>query len=281
MSRPIQSGRARLLAAAVGLLAAGPAFGHDFWIQPDQFRNAAGAPVAITLQVGHGEDRQRSQIPRRRIARFAAIGPGSREIDLKDSLDLGGNTTDGVFGFDAPGAYVVVMATDSGAQSHLPADRFNQYLDEEGLTPAINLRRRTGRTDAAGSEIYGRRAKSIIIVGSPSPEAQAHVTQPAGLMLEIVPEVEPAAFSGSAHLPVRVYYEGAPLAGALVKLTDLANDDAPVARQRTDSSGRTAFEIPRYGSWLLSVVWTKILPPGSETDYETIFSSLSFAVQPD
>lgn len=269
----------RLLLAAGLFLFASTASAHDFWVQPDRFRLAPDTPATMTLQVGHGTDRQRSRIPQSRITRFSAIGPDG-ETDLKGGLDLGGANADGAFPL-ATGVHVLVLETDSRAQNHLPADRFNHYLEGEGLTPAIELRRRTGRTAAEGSEIYGRRAKAIVVVGTPNPEAQAHVTRPAGLALEIVPERSPYGLPPSAPLPVLVYYQGAPLSGALVKLTDLDNDAAPVATQRTDNDGRTAFAIPRAGNWLLNVVWTQPRPAGSETDFETIFSSLSFATLPD
>lgn len=270
--------RAWLLVLVAGSFVPGSASAHDFWIQPDRFRPVAGQPVAMTLQVGHGEDRQRTRIPQSRITRFAAIGPKLSETDLRDGLDLGGSSADGTFRLHAPGAYMLVLETDSRAQNHLPADHFNRYLEGEGLTPALELRRRTGRTNAEGSEIYARRAKAIVLVGSPDRQAQAHITRPTGLSLEIVPEILPSYLPHAAHFPVRVLYEGAPLAGALVKLTDLEKDEAPVAEQRTDATGRTGFAIPHAGSWLLNVVWTKPLPPGGETDFETIFSSLSFAI---
>jgi uncharacterized GH25 family protein len=281
MNGLVRKGRLGLLAGSAGFLIAASASAHDFWVQPDRFDHPPGALVTMTLQVGHGEDRQRSRIPRSRITRFAAIGPDGEETDLRAALDLGGSASDGAFRLSGEGAHMLVLETDSRAQSRLPADRFNRYLEEEGLTPAIELRRRTGRTDAEGTEIYGRRAKSIVLIGSPVPEAQVNITRPVGLTLEIVPEASPYTLPRASPLPVRVYYEGAPLTGALVKLTNLEDDAAPIAAQRTDGSGRTAFAIPRTGSWLLSVVWTRPLPPGNGTDFETVFSSLSFAILSD
>jgi len=269
--------RCGLLFAAMNMAAASAASAHDFWAQPERFRNSPESSIAMTLQVGHGKDRQRSRISESRITRFAAIDPTGREIDLRSNLDLGGSTADGTIRLTNPGVYLLVLETDNRAQSHLPADRFNRYLEDEGLTPALELRRRMGRMQTDGAETYSRRAKSIILVGSPDPSQQSQVTRPIGLALEIVPEVSPYDLSSSSLLPVRVFYEGSPLAGALVKLTDLENDAAPIAAQRTDNSGQTTFAIPRAGNWLLNVVWTKPRPPGGDTDFETIFSSLTFA----
>ena len=75
---------------------------------------------------------------------------------------------------------------------------------------------------------------------------------------------------------MRVIFESQPLAGALVKLTQLEHDGAPYDIQRTDGSGRAHFKIPRNGSWLLNVVWTKPVRARAEVDFETTFSSLSF-----
>ena len=80
----------------------------------------------------------------------------------------------------------------------------------------------------------------------------------------------------SATLPVRVIYAGRPLPGALVKLTHLEDDASPLEVHLTDHEGRASFTMPNAGTWLLNVIWTKPLPPSDETDFETIFSSLSF-----
>jgi uncharacterized GH25 family protein len=249
---------------------------HDFWVQPAGYWLQPQAVVPITVQVGHGPFRQRSPIALSRIARFAAIAPDGKSIDLYGNLHLGGTTADADLRFRDPGAYVLVLETDDRAQSHLPALRFNDYLRVEGLTAALAERERTRRTDQDGSESYSRRAKSIVQVGLPGAGSQAQVTRPLGLPLEIVPEVSPYTQPRPANLPVRVIYEGRPLAGALVKLTNLHQDATPLETHLTDPAGRASFTMPGNGTWLLNVIWTKPLPSSRETDFETVFSSLSF-----
>jgi hypothetical protein len=205
-----------------------------------------------------------------------AIAPNGTVIDLRDSLHLAGNTEDGDFRLLNPGAYVLMLETDDRAQSHLPAIRFNDYVRAEGLTPALEQRERTHRMDADGSENYSRLAKSIVQVGTPDAGSQTQVTKPLGLSLEIVPERSPYTEPLLATLPVRVIYLGQPLAGALVKLTNLEHDAAPVEMRLTDRAGRASFTMPHDGTWLLNVIWTTPQPLSRETDFETIFSSLSF-----
>lgn len=170
----------------------------------------------------------------------------------------------------------ITLQTDDRAQTHLPVLRFNDYLTVEGLTPALELRMRQHRMDREASENYSRCAKAILQVGPVSAGDQANVTRPIGLPLEIVPEVSPYAAPRSAALPVRVLYEGRTLAGALVKLTHLEDDAAPLETHRTDRAGRAVFAMPSSGTWLLNVIWTKPQPRSAETDFETTFSSLSF-----
>jgi uncharacterized GH25 family protein len=259
-----------------GLCYASSVGAHDFWVQPNAYWLRPQVVTPLTLQVGHGPFRQRSPIPLNRITRFEAIAPNGTVIDLRGSLHLAGNTEDGDFQFPTPGAYVLMLQTDGRAQSHLPAIRFNDYLRAEGLTLALEQRERTHRMDADGSENYSRMAKSIVQVGALGAGSQTQVTRPLGLPLEIVPERNPYTEPRLATLPVRVIYRGRPLAGALVKLTNLEHDAAPLEMQLTDRAGRANFTMPHDGTWLLNVIWTTPLPRSCETDFETIFSSLSF-----
>ena len=254
---------------------------HDFWLQPSEYWIEPDTLDSMTLQVGHGPFRQRSPIPLRRITRFQAIAPNGMAVDVHQRLRLGQGAEDGDFRLNDPGTYVLVLQTDDGAQTHLPAIRFNDYLKVEGLTPALEQRARLQRMDADGSERYSRCAKSIVQVGQPRAGLQGQVDKPVGLPLEIVPEANPYGTKRPATFPVRVLYAGHALAGALVKLTNLANDASPFEVRLTDRDGRASFTMPNAGAWLLNVIWTKPLPRSEETDFETVFSSLSFGFPSD
>lgn len=274
MSGTIMKHRLEVVMLAGSLLAA-PAQAHDFWIQPHAYWLQADASVPITLQVGHGAERQRSQIRPSRIARVIAFAPDGSARDMRSGLHLRGASDDGQLHFESPGTHVVVLETDNRGRSALPAQRFNDYATDEGLTPALDHRQRMGKMSADAAESYRRVSKAIVQVGAPGSHVESHVTSPLGLSLEIVPERNPYTMPG-ADLPVRVYFEGEPLAGALVKLTRLERDDAPVAERRTDPQGRASFSVAPSGTWLLNVVWTRPMTAASDVDFDTIFSSLTF-----
>ena len=267
-----------LTSLLLGICCSSVCAAHDFWVQPSDYWMQSDAVTPITLQVGHGPYRQRSPIPLGRITRFEAITPNGTHMDLRERLHPGNDSEDGNLQLAAPGTYLLVLETDNKAQSHLPALRFNDYLRVEGLTPALDQRIRTSRMNTDGSECYSRRAKVLVQVGNSSSGADARrlITQPIGLPLEIVPEVSPYATPRPASLPVRVLYQGRPLGKALVKLTRLEHDTSPFETHLTDAAGRAMFRMPGEGTWLLNVIWTEFLPSTRETDFETVFSSLSF-----
>ena len=265
------SSRAAVFVLLVGVCGVRDGAAHEFWVQPSQFWLAPPAALSVTLQVGDSHSRQQSPIPPHRITRFEAIGPTGESLDLRV----------GSVRLDKSGAYLVALETDSAAYSRQSAARFNEYLETEGLTPALDHRMRTHQMHADGFERYSRTAKSIVLVGRHSRQAQLHVTRPLGLKLEIVPQVSPYAEPRPVRLPVRILYDGRPVAGALVKLMNLEQDLGAVNESLTDDAGVASFSMPTRGSWLVSVVWTRRLANASDADFETTFASLTFGFPSD
>ncbi len=256
-------------------VATASASAHDLWMQPVTFWLPAAGSVPVSILVGHGQARENWGIRPDRILLLRSLAPSQRVTDLKPGIRPNSAAPAIAVRISEPGAHMVAMQSNH-AQSELPAVRFNEFLKEEGLTPAITHRSRNGATGKPGREIYSRRAKTLIQVGPPNARTNAAATKRLGLELEIVAERDPYMLPALERLPVRVFYEGRPLPGALVKLTNLDADARPTATQLTDGAGRARFAVPRKGKWLLNVVWTKPISGNANADYETTFSSLSF-----
>lgn len=265
----------KLSVFSLALAVAGAASAHDLWLQPAAYWLPAPGSVPLSILVGHGQNRENWGIRSDRIVLLRSVGPDGRVTDLMPLVRPNTAPPTTTLRFAQPGTHVVAMQS-SHAPSELPAARFNEYLKEEGLTPAIRLRQRTTATGRAGKEVYSRRAKALVQVGPLDPKAASPATRPLGLALEIVPEHDPYRLKPSEPLPVRVLHEGKPLPGALIKLTNLDADERPVATKVTDGAGRAQFSLPRKGKWLLNVVWTKPLSGNPKADFDTTFSSLSF-----
>lgn len=259
--------------AAIGSTWLSSAAAHDFWMQPERFWLATNERAALTLQVGHGSSQQRSAIPRRRITRFEVLTPGGQVKDLRESMQAPSPRGDVAIGFEANGVHVLILETDAHAHSALPRKRFEEYAAEEGWSVCLRSGVDSRGPDQPISEIYSRAAKALVQVGNTvnqTSQAMARV----GLPLEIVLEADPYAQPRPAALPVRVFYENAPLAGALVKLRRLGG--LMQSADRTDEFGRAAFAMPASGSWRLSVTWTKPLDASDVADFRTNFSTVTF-----
>ena len=259
----------------LALAGAASASAHDLWIQPSSFSAPAGGAVPFSILVGHGKDRENWGVRSDRILLLRSIGPDGRVINLMPLIRPNSAAPALNLRFPNPGTHLIAMQSNH-AQSDLPGARFNEYLKEEGLTPAILHRQRTGANARPGREIYSRRAKSLVQIGKVDPRAGSPATKRLGLSLEIVPERDPYRLARGEDLPVRIFFEGRPLTGALVKLTNLDADAKPVAMKLSDGAGRAGFNVPRKGKWLLNVVWTKQIAGNPRADYETTFSSFTF-----
>lgn len=226
----------------------------------------------MLILVGHGPFRSRWSGATDRVVLMRSYGPDG-VVDQKPRLHPTPDK-DGDLVFAKPGVYVLAFES-THALSNLPSIRFNDYAKVEGLAPALAERERTHTTGDPGRETYSRRAKALIQVGD-TRAPQPWVTRPVGLSLEIVPDLNPYALPANAPLPVHVLYNGKPLAGALVKLTNLEFDVRPVATHLTDAGGRTSFSFPRTGTWQLNVIWTQPIKTLPAADFDTTFSSLTF-----
>ena len=263
-----------LIGLCAGLLAATPVLAHDFWLQPARLVMAAPGAVPMLIYVGHGAARERWGVGIDRVVQFQSSGPGGL-VDRKPNLTLQGPRFDAVIPLEKPGSYVFAFQSRPTV-SDLPFLRFNDYAATEGLTPIIAHRDATASQRSNGRELYSRRAKTIIQIGAVDPSGSARVTRPIGLSLEIVPERHPLLLKPGEKLPIRVLFNRRPLAGALVKLTDLDADAEPVAKLRTDAAGRASFVIPHKGSWQFNTVWADVISGNPTADYVTTFSSLTF-----
>ena len=257
----------------LGFCLTGTASAHDFWLQPHNWQTAPGIPLPFVAEVGHGAARERWGADRSRLRALVDVSRAG-SVDLRPLFRPGGDVPHLTRVFQREGLHVIGLVSTNSA-SDLPAIRFNDYLKEEGLTPAIAARAQAGTTNRNGRELYSRRAKALVQVGRRTPGDDAIATRPIGMTLEIVPLRNPYSLGTDHTLPVQILYNGRPVPGALVKLTSLEYDAKPLKTIRSDGKGRVSFKVPPTGSWLVNVVWTRPIA-SLDADFETVFSSLTF-----
>jgi uncharacterized GH25 family protein len=254
--------RAELLFVIL-LSCAAKAAAHDFWIEPSTFRPAVGETVTLSLRVGQdfaGDPVARSaQLVESFVVRDAA---GERAIPGIENRDPAG------FVRVERAGLAMIGYRSKPYPLTLPADRFEQFLRDEGLERILALRERGGQSKSPDRERFYRFAKTMLVTGA----AASGFDRPFGYRYELVPETNAAL---DAPLRVRVLFEGKPLAGALV--TAISGDD-PAARiaRRSDAHGRVVLPLGRRGVWLIKSVQMVAAPPGVNADWESLWASVTF-----
>src|SRR4051794_2419042 len=157
----MRSFRLRLaLAATVMVRAAAPLFAHDFWLEPSTFSPQSGQIIGVKLRVG--QDLLGDPVPRMAalVNQFVFDDGGGR----KPLVGREGADPAGLLRVAEPGLLVIGYFSNPSAVE-LPAEKFNQYLRDEGLDGIVALRARRNQTGAAGHEVFLRCAKSLVLSG--------------------------------------------------------------------------------------------------------------------
>ena len=257
--------------AASSLLVTCPLLAHDFWLEPSVFRLEPGAAVEFRLRVG--EHFVGDALPRHpaMLAQFIAAGPdGMRPVPGQDGKDPAG-----VLRIEQPGLVVVGYRSRHSFVEQKP-EAFDAYLAEEGLERIAAVRATQKQPPGLVRELFSRCAKALLVAGPGGGSGHDRVL---GFTLELVPEKNPYAMRVGAALPVRLLYNGQPLAGALVVAMN-RGDPATKVRARSGADGRVSLRLSREGAWLIKAVQMIPAAAGSGAHWESLWASLTFELAP-
>ncbi|HEY3204074.1 MAG TPA: DUF4198 domain-containing protein [Thermoanaerobaculia bacterium] len=258
--------------AAVFILAlplAGPLLAHDFWIEPSSFRPAVGSTLAVRLVVGQkfrGEALPRNPAM---IVKFVLVSDAGEKPVVGRAAD----EPAGSVRIEAPGLLLLGYRSLNNPLS-LEPQKFEEYLREEGLEKIIEIRRQHGDSQKPSREVFSRCAKALLRAGE---GIGTGYDRTLGFTLELVPERNPYALKANEDLPVKILYEGKPLAGALVAALSYAEPEKKLS-QRSDRNGRVRFRLPGEGVWLIKAVHMVEAAKGTGADWQSLWASLTFEV---
>ena len=262
----------RLLAWMFALLTATAAQAHEFWIDPEAFQVAPGAPMVADIRVGQ----------KMTGAAYAYVPRNFRRFDLV----MGDTVTpvDGRAG-DRPalsvtapeaGLAVVVHVTRDYDLTYTEREKFVDFVRHKDFAWALDDHAARGLPETGFKERYSRYAKSLIAIGD-----GAGSDRIVGLETEIVALANPYTDDLPGGLPVRVLYQGAPRPDAQVELFARAPDGTvTVTTTRTDDTGIARLSVEPGFSYLADHVVMRPLEPANEGDpvWESLWASLTFAV---
>jgi hypothetical protein len=250
---------------------------HEFWFKPQKFFFSIREIARIHFMVGEnfkGENWSGNQEKVRQLFHYT---PSDNVVDVSSKLSAS-NGDSLQLPLQEEGTHMVVFNSTNSFIS-LEADKFNDYLKEDGLDEIAGYRKKHNEENKKGKEHYQRSIKTVLQVGYKVTDA---CTQTTVLPLDIIPEKNPydVPVSRSSSAPVkvrfRVLFHNNPLADALVKIW-YHQPGKPVQMDtlRTDKKGWiTAQRHP--GPYLLSCVHMEHTPNDKEAEWQSYWGSLSF-----
>ena len=261
------STRCACLWATALLLQISSSSAHEFWIDPVQFTPKPGASVPIVFRIGINFQGDTYPFVRSLSRRFSVIDrQGERAIKTLDGDDPAAELK-----FASAGLSIVVHERAPEQVIFATFEKFQENLVIEGLEPIIEKHRSTGRPMANIRELYSRCAKSLINVGKGAGEDKL-----VGMPLELVAEKNPYLLGGVAQLPVRLFAQGKPIAGVLVKSFNRGDPLSP-RLARTDGDGRVIVDVSVKGEYLISAVQMLEPKAGDDADWVSLWASLTFS----
>jgi uncharacterized GH25 family protein len=247
------------------------ASGHDYWLQPQQFFLSKGKTTRVHLFVGdHFVSEAERPFQLKKTVKFQLIS--QKEVtDLRIAAKDGKKPVATITPKHI-GSHLVVMERD-WSHIEIEAAKFNKYLEHEGLSKILKLRRSTGEAKTAGRERYRRYLKALIQVGDESDETYKRKI---GHRLEILPLTNPSESNKSDRIAVSVLFDGKPLRGAMVAVYNRNGDDTKTQESRTDDNGQIQFLLDRPGIWLVRLVHMQRCKNVDKYDWESFWAAYSF-----
>ncbi len=243
---------------------------HEFWLDPNKFIYERGEKINVRFFVGENFDGENWK--------------GNNEKTQSLKLYYGGVSDDlSKYISKEKGDSLEITMLDEGINViafnstntfiKLEADKFNEYLQEDGLTETLEYRKQNNEMDSVGREWYQRCAKTIFQVGNENDKTFSVNTN---LPLEIIPLSNPYLVKKNDSLSVKVIFQNYPLANYHVKIWHRENDSTIKAGMLTDENGEIKFPVLPSGKWMLSLVKMVRLQNDAKADWQSYWGSFTW-----
>jgi uncharacterized GH25 family protein len=262
----------RLLALVFVVGLSSLALAHEFWMQPKKFRYAVGEEVKIDLLVGENFSGESWDLTKHKVETAQVISAYGKK-DLKSTVKA--TKENNLFYKLATEGTHLFSLTSNQAYLELDAEKFNAYLEEDGIDDILALRKKNNELDKPSREIYSRFAKLLVQSGN---KADDVFKRKLGFKVEVIPLQNPYSLKNGDYLECEIQYEGKPLPHQLVKVWSFIGNRAFLQPVYTENDGRLKFPISNTGPWMVSFV-KMVESTKPNTDYESMWASLVFGIE--
>ncbi len=247
------------------------AFSHDYWLQSKKSPLAIGQSTSIQLFVGDHFQPQSERPFQAKMTPKLELRTRGGVVDLAKTCKEGQKPLVSVPGAKS-GGHLIVLERD-WSFIELEAEKFNNYLDHEGLSDALAQRRKSGEAGKPARERYRRYLKTLVQVGESRDET---FRQEVGQRLEILPLDDPTAPNSKKPVTVSVRFDGKPLANAAIFAYRRLGDKVTEQPKRTDSKGLAQFKVDGSGLWMFRLVHIRRVKDDPKVDWESFWAAYSF-----
>jgi len=244
---------------------------HEFWLQPDKFIYKRGETINIRLRTGKnfGEKNWTDNKDQLQGLHFYFGGVKDQDL-LKAWSDKKGDSIQLAL-LDEGTAMVCSNSTNNFVE--MQADKFNEYLMENGFTKAIEYRQQNNDTSSPGREYYHRSLKTIFQVGTKTDKTYKQKTD---LPIDIILEDHPYNAVNDEKFKVKVLFNGEPLAHEKVKVSHRLNNEITQIEYTTDGNGDFKFFFTPAGQWMVSIVKMIRLKNDPKAAWQSYWGSLTW-----
>jgi uncharacterized GH25 family protein len=248
-----------LLALAAVLILPLGSQAHMFWLLTDRDAVKVNQPVQVEIGFGH-KFPQDEEIKADRLGPVKALTPHGQEVTLKKL-----STTTYELRPKVAGVYVISAQLVPGFVTRTPK---GMVMGKKKGVPDANF---CFRFDMAG--------KTLVDVGN----QKQGFDRPAHSSLEIIPLKNPTVLKVGETLPVKVTFQGKPLAGAEIMYTHdgWSDPNKPFALLgKTNARGEITVKLDQPGRWFLTASHKTPYAKPEECDENMFRASLTWRVKP-
>ncbi|MEO5978558.1 MAG: DUF4198 domain-containing protein [Chryseolinea sp.] len=244
---------------------------HEFWLEANKYFLKVGESCQIRFMVGENFKGEGWDLKTHRIEKLD-LTQASGTTNVMDSVRV--NDALVKMTFKEPGTKMLVMQSNN-AYIELAADKFNEYLKEDGLDEVYAQREKTKTLDKPSRELYSRHTKLLLSVGDLNDDTFKKVV---GLPIEIIPEKNPYTLKKGDKQHFKVLFNGKPLFEGKVRLWNRYDNRTTIQNIYTNTDGTIEMSISTPGRWMISIV--KMVPSKDpKADWQSYWGSLVFAVK--
>ncbi|WP_185782786.1 DUF4198 domain-containing protein [Croceivirga lutea] len=277
---------------------------HDLYLKMDSYFLDVNQEAVVSLYNGTFE-KSENIITRNRIQDASIVINGKRKaIDSTQWIDKDTTITQLVFTPQKEGTYLAGVSTKP-RNIALSADKFNSYLEHDGVLDMLEARKRQDLLEEDAVESYQKHVKAIYQVGKAKTQDWSAVL---GYPIEFVPKVNPYEKYSGESLALQLLLDGKPLPNQLVYADYLqpknshsheseahshehgesthSHDNAKQEEHshtsgqqlRTNEEGIVEVQLPEDGIYYVRTIYMTSVDNHEELTHESKWATLTFEV---